>query len=100
MRNYRTSLMIAYDILQEARGGSAKTNLVYQCNLNFNIIKKWLSRLMSKGLIEFNTLPSKTWTTTPRGLRFILAMDRVLDEWDDGKINLTEMGLEIISDGN
>jgi len=93
--NRRTSLMVAYDILQVARDGSNKTQLVYQCNLNFRVIKRWLSRLMSKGLLEFNALPSKTWTTTDRGLRFIYAMDKVKTVWDDGLINLDTMKQEV-----
>ncbi|MBA7599859.1 hypothetical protein ES703_06904 [subsurface metagenome] len=100
MIDRRTSLMVAYDILLVAVGGSNKTNLVYKCNLNFKIIKKWLARLMSKRLLEFNSLPSKIWTTTPKGLRFMLAMDRVLVEWDDGLINLDTMKQEVVVDGN
>lgn len=73
--------MVAYDILQEALDGSNKTNLVYQCNLNFKIIKRWLSKLMDKGLLEFKESPSKTWTTTTRGLMFMSAMNRVKMIW-------------------
>ncbi len=76
----RTSLMVAYDILQEARGGSNKTNLVYRCNLNFNIIKTWLSRLEAKGMLEHSE-ESRTWATTSRGGAFLLAMDVVKGVW-------------------
>lgn len=79
----RTSLMVAYDILQVARGGSAKTPLVYRCNLNFKLIKTWLSRLIAKGLIDPNPT-SRIWKTTTKGLRFISAMDEVLSMWDVG----------------
>ena len=91
----RTSLMVAYDILEEARYGSAKTPLVYRCNLNFRLIKKWLARLIARGMMEFSDTPSKTWTTTAKGLRFISAMDRVLEEWDNGLIRLDEMKIEV-----
>lgn len=77
----RTSLMVARDILLVARGGSAKTPLVYKCNLNFALIKTWLSRLIAKGLIEPSPT-AKTWTTTTRGIQFILAMDEVISIWD------------------
>lgn len=73
--------MVAQDILHEAREGSNKTNLVYRCNLNFNIIKTWLSRLIAKGLIEQTSSSPKIWTTTSKGMGFLLAMDGVLSMW-------------------
>lgn len=86
----RTSFMVAYDILMEAQEGSKKTNLVYRCNLNFRIIKKWLAKLRSKGLIEFSSSPANTWTTTMKGIRFMLAMERVKAIWDE-EIELDSM---------
>lgn len=75
--------MVARDILVVARDGSTKTPLVYSCNLNFALIKTWLSRLIDRGLIE-PSLSGRTWTTTSRGLQFILAMDGVMAIWDGG----------------
>jgi len=84
MKN-RTSLMVARDILLVARGGSPKTPLVYRSNLNFRLIKTWLSRLIAKGLIELVPgTPNRIWATTPKGLRFISAMDDVLSIWEGG----------------
>jgi len=77
----RTGLIVAYDILMEARGGSNKTNLVYRCNLNFKLIKTWLSRLIAKGLLEPSP-SSRTWATTTQGAKFILAMEAVKSLWD------------------
>jgi len=99
MKNRRTSLMVAYDILLIAIGGSSKTNLVYKCNLNFNIIKKWLSRLISKGLLEFQAGPPKIWVTTPRGIRFMSAMEKTKSIWDEGLIHLDTMKNEVAVDG-
>jgi len=93
--NRRTSLMVAYDILLIAIGGSNKTNLVYKCNLNFKIIKKWLARLMSKGLLEFTPIPTNTWTTTLKGVRFLTAMEKTMALWDTGKIDMDEMTMEL-----
>ena len=90
----RTSLMVARDILVVARGGSSKTPLVYKCNLNFALIKTWLSRLIAKGLIEPSPT-SGTWTTTPRGMEFILAMDGVMSIWD-GAIESDGVELEVL----
>ena len=80
----RTGLIVAKDILVVAVGGSAKTNMVYKCNLNFKLIKTWLSRLIAKGLLDFIEGPPRRWITTDKGLRFIQAMDMVLPMWAGG----------------
>lgn len=88
----RTSLMVAYDILKIATEGSTKTNLVYQGNLNFKVVKRWLAKLIAKGLLEVHDLPYKFWKTTEKGLEFIDEMDRVLLIWGNDKMNV-KMGL-------
>ena len=80
----RTSLMVARDILVVATGGSPKTPLVYKCNLNFKLIKIWLTRLVSRGLLDYQEGPPRTWKTTPKGYRFISAMEEVKAIWDQG----------------
>ena len=91
----RTSLMVAYDLLRLGIFGATKTQLVYRGNLNFRLIKKWLSRLISKGLIEFYPGPPKTWGTTEKGVKFLLAMDKVMAIWDDGLIHMDIMKQEV-----
>lgn len=51
--NRRNGLDIQADILRvaTARGGARKTQIVYGANLNFNIVKKYLKMLMSRGLL-------------------------------------------------
>lgn len=82
----RTGLIVAYDVLTEARGGSQKTRLVYRCNLNFNIIKAYLSRLIANGLLDFIEGPPRKWITTAKGMDFLLAMDVVKGIWESGPI--------------
>lgn len=93
--NKRTTLIMAYDILNEASIESSKTNLVYRCNLNFKIVKTWLSKLIAKGLLELHNEPSKTWKTTEKGSRFIEAMERVLWIWEDENIAMDQITLEV-----
>lgn len=49
----RNDLDIQADILRVAtqRGGARKTQIVYGANLNFDIVKKYLARLISRGLL-------------------------------------------------
>jgi len=35
-----------------SRGGAKKTHLVYKANLNFNIVKKYITGLTESGLLE------------------------------------------------
>ncbi|EMR73165.1 hypothetical protein MCGE09_00002, partial [Thaumarchaeota archaeon SCGC AB-539-E09] len=38
--------------LKVAQTGAKKTQIVYQANLNFKIVKKYLNRLIDKGLLD------------------------------------------------
>ena len=48
----RHRLDIFADILRLAKNGTKVTRLVYQANLNFTIIKKYLQKLTEKGFVE------------------------------------------------
>ncbi len=50
----RNNLDICADILRVSRGGAKKTHLVYKANLNFNIVKKYITGLTESGLLEKN----------------------------------------------
>ncbi len=64
----RNNLDICSDILRVARGGANKTRIVYQANLNFQIVKKYLNRLIDNGFLR----PSEdVFITTPKGVQFI-----------------------------
>lgn len=43
---------ITADMLRIAQDGARKTQLVYQANLNFRIIKRYLARLLDQGLLR------------------------------------------------
>jgi predicted transcriptional regulator len=64
----RNDLDICADILDIARGGAKKTQLVYKANLNFKIIKTYLSRLNNNDLL---TLENGCYVTTDRGVSFL-----------------------------
>lgn len=64
----RNNLDICADILQVAQPGAKKTQIVYKANLNFMIVKKYLSNLIEKGFIEkFDDL----YYTTNKGVYFL-----------------------------
>jgi len=64
----RESVDIYRDILQLTRNGAIKTRIVYGANLNFKIVKGYMSKLLSLGLLEESR---KGYRTTEKGLAFI-----------------------------
>jgi len=64
----RNSLDICADILRVSRGGAKKTHIVYQANLNFKIVKGYLTRLMESELLEKNGV---RFYLTEKGSAFI-----------------------------
>lgn len=66
----RNDLDICADILQVAKTGAKKTQIVYQANLNFKIVKKYLSRLIDTGML-MTADESSLYTTTNRGIEFL-----------------------------
>ena len=64
----RNNLDICADILRVSRGGAKKTHLVYKANLNFNIVKKYISGLTESGLLEKN---GERFYVTEEGKLFI-----------------------------
>lgn len=64
----RNSLDICSDILKASEGGAKKTHIVYQANLNFGIIKRYLSDLTTKG---FLCQHGENYFPTEKGRQFI-----------------------------
>ncbi len=64
----RNNLDICADILQVAQPGARKTQIVYKANLNFMIVKKYLSNLIEKGFMEKN---DAHYFTTNKGVNFL-----------------------------
>lgn len=71
MSRKRSNFEISADILKAAIDGAKKSHLVYQANLNFEIIKGYLKELTSSGLLTGPINGSKLYTTTEKGIAFI-----------------------------
>ena len=64
----RNDLDICAEILQVARAGAKKTQIVYQANLNFKIVEKYLKRLTDGGLLKPK---GRFYFTTSKGASFL-----------------------------
>ncbi len=74
----RSSIDIDADILRIAKDGARKTQIVYQGNLNFQLIKRYLPRLIEQGYMDppiENSKGEKIYRTAPRGAEFLRRYD-------------------------
>lgn len=71
----RNDLDICADILRVAQGGARKTRIVYQSNLNFRIVKRYLASLLQRGFLE---LEGSLYQTTDRATAFLEAYENII----------------------
>lgn len=77
----RNNLDICVDILRVSKGGAKKTHLVYQANLNFKIVKRYLSELMEKELLERE---GDRYYLTNKGSEFIERYNELVTPFSNG----------------
>ncbi len=75
----RNKLDIMADLLRLSKDGSKKTRLVYLANINFNMLKKYVTLLESKGLI-YNS--DDLLYTSREGFHFLRQYDELMMAWD------------------
>ncbi len=80
----RNNLDICADILRVSKGGAKKTHLVYQANLNFKIVKRYLAELMEKELLERE---GDRYYLTNKGSDFIERYDELVTPFSNGSID-------------
>ncbi|MBC8498259.1 transcriptional regulator [Candidatus Bathyarchaeota archaeon] len=65
----RSSADICADILSVAVNGAKKTHIVYKANLNFRIVKGYISTLVSGGLLTPEE--DERYYSTEKGVEFL-----------------------------
>jgi predicted transcriptional regulator len=65
----RSSLDVTVNILEAAQGGANKTRIVYGSNLNFEIVKGYLHKLIEGGLLAVDS--RGRYETTGKGTKFV-----------------------------
>jgi len=76
----RNKLDIYVDILRVSKEGAKKTHLVYNANLNFNIIKKYMNELLEKQLLEQS---GDRFYQTEKGSKFIERYETLISPLSD-----------------
>jgi len=69
MGKYRGRLQIIADILSVVRGGAKKTHVMYQANLSFTLLKRYLSEVLEAGLVKCED--EDRYKLTTRGQSFL-----------------------------
>ncbi|MGQ9680664.1 MAG: winged helix-turn-helix domain-containing protein [Candidatus Bathyarchaeia archaeon] len=64
----RNDMEICGEVLRVALAGARKSRIVYQANLNFKTVEKYLSMLQGGGLL---TSEGRLYRTTEKGSRFL-----------------------------
>jgi len=70
----RNRLDICADILRVALGGARKTQIVYQANLNFGIVKGYLDFLLTNRLLSEET---PFFRSTERGVEYLESYEQL-----------------------
>ncbi len=81
----RSRLEIIRGILETARRGATKTQIVYKSNLNFRLADECLARLLKAGYItvrEGNDGRAQ-FSTTEKGMSFLIELTRLAKAVDE-----------------
>ena len=70
MGSYRGKLDIIADILRVAMGNAKKTQIMYQANLSYKVLQKYLAEIIGASLICFKD-EEKCYTLTDKGSEFL-----------------------------
>jgi predicted transcriptional regulator len=75
---YRDRIDIVSHVLEVANvgGDTTKTRIMYKANLSHDQLKEYLTVLTERDLLSYD-LPSHTFKTTEKGLRFLEIYNRM-----------------------
>jgi predicted transcriptional regulator len=70
MRNYRDKFDIIADILEIAKKNPKKTQIMYQANLSYKVLQKYLEKIIKSNLVSFHE-QNHCYTLTTKGQSFL-----------------------------
>lgn len=74
MGNYRGRLDIIADILQVVSQNAKKTQIMYQANLSYKVLQRYLKTITAASLIDYETA-EQYYMLTPKGQKFLRAYE-------------------------
>ena len=98
--NYRSRLDIIADILQVVSQNAKKTQIMYQANLSYKVLQRYLKNITAASLISFETA-EQCYVLTQKGQEFLEAyrdyakttksVEKRLNDVGNKKKNLEEL---------
>jgi predicted transcriptional regulator len=80
----RDKLIIMAEIIDIAKKGTSKTNIMFKANLSFAQLNQYLSHLSNMGMLKKSSNNDKViFQSTPKGLEFMERQQQVLDLLSD-----------------
>jgi predicted transcriptional regulator len=70
LKSYRGRLDIIADILQIAKGKAKKTQIMYQANLSYKVLQRYLGEIIEASLIRFEHVEQQ-YVLTQKGHEFL-----------------------------
>jgi predicted transcriptional regulator len=70
--SYRSKLDIIADILQVVSQNAKKTQIMYQANLSYKVLQRYLRNITAASLIDFEN-SEQCYVLTPKGQEFLQA---------------------------
>ena len=67
---YRDKLDIIANILEVASKSAKKTQIMYQANLSYKVLQKYLTEITGASLLDFHD-PKQRYFITPKGREFL-----------------------------
>jgi len=77
----RSNIEIIAEMLKVGENGAGKTKIMYNANLSYTQIQKYLGYLMGQGFIDKIQVgnPSVTYRVTENGLRLLKSINSVIE---------------------
>ena len=86
----RSNIEIIADMLKVGENGAGKTKIMYNANMSYRQIQKYLAFLLSQGFVDKIEVgnPSVTYKVTDKGLKLLNSINGIIETLgldDEGK---------------
>jgi predicted transcriptional regulator len=92
--NYRGKLDIIADILRVVSQNAKKTQIMYQANLSYKVLKRYLRNVTAYSLISFET-EEQCYVLTAKGREFLKAYEKYSSKSKSLQKRLNEINGEL-----
>ena len=81
MNHRRSNIEIIAEMLRVGQNGAGKTRIMYNSNLSYTQIQKYMGYLLSQGFISRMEIgnPSVTYNVTEKGLKLLQSINNVME---------------------